>query len=78
MVCTVTSEREKKTVQSDRCMSLQPPPFSAAFGLGLSCSARLVLSKEPTLEFGAVQEPEKSLFECMTYVVFVIRLCMNS
>ena len=50
-------------------MSLQPPPFSAAFSLGLSFSVRLVLSNEPLLEFGADQEPEKNVFEGVTYVV---------
>jgi len=52
-----------------RCMSLQPPPFSAALSLGLSFSACLVLSNEPSLEFGADQEPEKNVFEGVTYVV---------
>ena len=49
-------------------MSLAPPPFAAVVGLGLSFSARLVLSNEPSLEFGAGQGPEKNVFEGVTYV----------
>lgn len=59
-------------------MSLAPPPFGAVLGLGLSFSARLVLSDEPSLEFGAVRWPEKNAFECMTYVTFDIWLWMST
>ena len=45
-----------------RYMSLAPPPFSAAFKLSLSFSARLVLSNDTYLEFSAALEPEKNTF----------------